>query len=152
MGQTPRFAEKPRFAEEEPSANVRLNSWKEIAAYLDRDPRTVQLWEKSLRLPVHRLNHNSRASVYAYTAEVDAWLHLRSISVPEVRPELRLHPPASLLSAALSIKRTRIAAVFTLAIALLGNVLAWYWVARRPARQPRSATPPSCQSIPPSAR
>jgi len=57
---------------------VKLNSWKEIASYLDRDPRTVQLWEKYEGLPVHRLTHRTRASVYAYTGEVDAWLRARS--------------------------------------------------------------------------
>ncbi len=59
-------------------APVRLNSWKQIAAYLDRDPRTVQLWEKEEGLPVHRLNHHARPSVYAYADEIDAWLEARS--------------------------------------------------------------------------
>jgi len=57
---------------------VKLNSWKEIASYLDRDPRTVQLWEKHEGLPVHRLTHRARASVYAFTSEIDAWLRARS--------------------------------------------------------------------------
>jgi hypothetical protein len=30
-----------------------LGSWKEIAAYLGRDVRTVQRWEKKEGLPVH---------------------------------------------------------------------------------------------------
>ena len=60
-----------------PSADTRLNSWKEIAAYFDRDIRTVQLWEKSEALPIHRHEHNSRSSVYAFPSELDAWLHNR---------------------------------------------------------------------------
>ena len=52
---------------------ARLDSWKEIAAYLNRDARTVQRWEKSEGLPVHRHVHESLATVYAYTAELDAW-------------------------------------------------------------------------------
>jgi hypothetical protein len=56
------------------SANIKLDSWKSIAAYLGRDPRTVQLWEKAEGLPIHRLNHTSRPSVYAYTIEIDAWI------------------------------------------------------------------------------
>ena len=68
--------------------NVRLDSWKEIAAYLDRDPRTVQLWEKSEGLPVHRINHQARATVYAFTSEIDAWMRARSgIIVPAVAPD-----------------------------------------------------------------
>src|SRR5579864_8507565 len=31
-----------------------LEAWKDIAAYLRRDIRTVQRWEKSLGLPIHR--------------------------------------------------------------------------------------------------
>jgi DNA-binding transcriptional regulator YiaG len=36
---------------------ARLDSWKEIAAYLKRGARTVQRWEREERLPVHRLPH-----------------------------------------------------------------------------------------------
>ncbi len=31
----------------------RLDSWKEIAAYLNRDVTTVQRWEKREAMPVH---------------------------------------------------------------------------------------------------
>jgi Tol biopolymer transport system component len=51
----------------------RLDSWKEIARYLDRDESTVQRWEKREGMPVHRHVHTKRGSVYAYTAELDAW-------------------------------------------------------------------------------
>jgi TolB-like protein/Tfp pilus assembly protein PilF len=51
-----------------------LDSWKEIAAYLRKDIRTVQLWEKKEGLPVHRHAHAARATVYAYPAELDGWL------------------------------------------------------------------------------
>ena len=51
----------------------RLNSWKEIAAYLQKDVRTVQRWEKKEGLPVHRKPHDKLSSVYAYEAELDAW-------------------------------------------------------------------------------
>lgn len=50
----------------------RLDSWKEIAAYLKRDERTVRRWEKE-GLPVHRKVHKKQASVYAYRAEIEAW-------------------------------------------------------------------------------
>jgi hypothetical protein len=39
----------------------RLDSWKEIAAYLGRAIRTVQRWEREEGLPVHRLMHENRA-------------------------------------------------------------------------------------------
>jgi TolB-like protein/Tfp pilus assembly protein PilF len=52
----------------------RLDSWKEIAAYLKRDERTVRRWEAE-GLPVHRKVHKKQASVYAYKGEIDAWWH-----------------------------------------------------------------------------
>jgi TolB-like protein/Tfp pilus assembly protein PilF len=56
----------------------RLDSWKEIASYLDRDVRTVQRWERHDALPVRRLQHTKLASVYAYTAELDQWRTARA--------------------------------------------------------------------------
>jgi dienelactone hydrolase len=50
----------------------RLDSWKEIAAYLKRDERTVRRWERE-GLPVRRHMHKKQASIYAYKAEIDAW-------------------------------------------------------------------------------
>jgi Tol biopolymer transport system component len=50
-----------------------LESWKEIAAYVQRDVRTAKRWEKSEGLPVHRHHHLSRSSVYAYPSELEAW-------------------------------------------------------------------------------
>ncbi len=54
----------------------RLDSWKAIAEYLDRDPTTVMRWAKERGLPVHVVpgeGHRRRA-VYAYKGEIDAWL------------------------------------------------------------------------------
>jgi hypothetical protein len=55
----------------------RLESWKEIAAYLKRSERTVRRWEENEGLPVHRLQHDKRGSVYAYSTELDAWRESR---------------------------------------------------------------------------
>jgi TolB-like protein/Tfp pilus assembly protein PilF len=55
----------------------RLDSWKEIAAYLDRDVTTVQRWEKREGMPVHRHLHDKRGSVYALGPELDEWLRSR---------------------------------------------------------------------------
>src|SRR5690349_9320921 len=56
----------------------RLDSWKEIAAYLDRDVTTVQRWEKREGMPVHRHVHDKMGSVYASRAELDAWVAQRA--------------------------------------------------------------------------
>ncbi len=58
----------------------RLDSWKEIAAYLRRQVRTVNLWEKTEGLPVHRHLHSKRGTVYAYKSELDEWFRLRALS------------------------------------------------------------------------
>lgn len=54
-----------------------LESWKQIAAYLHRNIRTCQMWEKDLGLPVHRLDSSARARVFAYADEIDRWRHDR---------------------------------------------------------------------------
>ena len=51
-----------------------LDSWKDVAAYLRRDVRTCQTWEKELGLPVHRLNGSPKARVFAYSDEIDRWM------------------------------------------------------------------------------
>lgn len=51
-----------------------LSSWKNIAAYLDRGVRTVQRWETTLGLPVHRMSAGQLAPVFAYEREIDLWL------------------------------------------------------------------------------
>ena len=57
----------------------RLDSWKEIAAYLKRDVTTVQRWEKREGMPVHRHLHDRMGSVYASRAELDAWTRSRNL-------------------------------------------------------------------------
>jgi TolB-like protein/Tfp pilus assembly protein PilF len=56
----------------EPAAGERLESWKAIAAYLKRDESTVRRWEGE-GLPVHRLPHKKKATVYAFKSELDVW-------------------------------------------------------------------------------
>src|SRR5215469_7155298 len=51
----------------------RLHSWKEIAAYLKREVRTLHHWEAEEGLPIHRHLHKKRGSVYAYRSELEAW-------------------------------------------------------------------------------
>ena len=51
-----------------------LRGWKQIAAYLHRDVRTVQRWERNEHLPVHRQLHLKSGTVHAVRAELDEWL------------------------------------------------------------------------------
>jgi tetratricopeptide (TPR) repeat protein len=61
------------FSDETYATADRLDSWKEIAAYLKRDVRTVQRWEKTENLPVRRHLHEKQGTVYAFRAEIDSW-------------------------------------------------------------------------------
>lgn len=76
------------------SAAERLDSWKEIAAYLKRGARTVQRWEHEEGLPVHRLQHDQGSTVWAYKSEVDEWWASRQ-SAAETQPAARKQPEIS---------------------------------------------------------
>ena len=62
-------------------AAPRWSRGKKSPAYLNRDERTARRWEKEEALPIHRHYHRSRAVVYAYPGELDAWRTSRG-SVP----------------------------------------------------------------------
>ena len=62
-----------RTVRPQPATDDRLDSWKEIAAHLNRDIRTLFRWEAQEKLPVYRHLHKQRSSVYAYRSELDAW-------------------------------------------------------------------------------
>ncbi len=72
-------------------ASERLDSWKEIAAYLKRDARTVQRWEKCEGMPIYRHLHSERGTVYAYRSELDAWWNDRR---PGLEQEQDVQPGA----------------------------------------------------------
>src|SRR5882757_3982221 len=67
-----------------PLPDRKLVSWKEIASYLGREVRTVQRWERTEGLPVHRHEHKKKSTVYAYARELDAWIKQRQ---PKDDPE-----------------------------------------------------------------
>lgn len=50
-----------------------LDSWKEIATYIRRDTRTAMRWAAH-GMPVHHVPGSPRGRVFAYAAEIDAWL------------------------------------------------------------------------------
>ena len=51
----------------------RLDSWKSIAEYLERSPRTVQRWHAFHGLPIHHFG-GQKGSVFAYAEDIDRWL------------------------------------------------------------------------------
>ena len=72
---------------ERPSQD-RLDSWKEIATYFNRDVTTVQRWEKREGMPVHRHLHGRMGTIYAFRADLDAWARSRN---PDAAREVVVH-------------------------------------------------------------
>src|SRR5689334_7283409 len=81
-----------------------LNSWKEIAAYLNRGVRTVQRWEVELGLPVRRPRGRSRSAVIAFRADLDQWLNSRPTRDGDGHAVAQL-PLSSMVDAATSTAR-----------------------------------------------
>ncbi len=52
----------------------RLNGWKEIGSYFQKNERTVKRWEQR-GMPVHRLPGGAKTAVFAYADELDSWLN-----------------------------------------------------------------------------
>lgn len=70
-----------------------LDSWKAIADYLQRDVRTLQRWERTKGLPLHRLPGGCKPRVYALKTELDAWLGWQhSGSPPPLYPTIAVLP------------------------------------------------------------
>jgi TolB-like protein/Flp pilus assembly protein TadD len=88
------MSEAPLGAASLKPALDRLDSWKEIAAYLKRDVTTVQRWEKREGMPVHRHLHDRMGSVYAFSSELDAWVQSRKLPLEEEQKGLRPEWPA----------------------------------------------------------
>src|SRR5687767_10941795 len=92
-------------AAERPSDD-RLESWKEIAAYMRRDVTTVQRWEKREGMPVHRHVHDKIGSVYAFKTELDAWARGRSLTLV-AEPDVESVTPSSIQPSSIPKPRRR---------------------------------------------
>lgn len=88
------------------ASSDRLDSWKDIAAYLKRDVSTVQRWEKREAMPVHRHLHDKLGTVYAYRSEVDTWCSGRGVELPPQDPTDML-PAAPLAEGTMPLPRPR---------------------------------------------
>ena len=106
----------------------RLDSWKEIAAYLKRDVTTVQRWEKREGMPVHRHLHDRMGSVYASRTDLDAWMRRRNLRAGQengnnaVAPDPPAAPPRR---AALLTKWTFVLPLAAAAAALAIGATLW---------------------------
>jgi len=73
-----------------PDRPDRLDGWKAIATHLGRSVRTVQRWELTEGLPVHRHPHQKQASAWAYRDELNEWAGRRGEIVAGTVGPLRL--------------------------------------------------------------
>src|SRR5215470_12169873 len=107
----------------QPAAAERLDSWKEIAAYLKRDESTVRRWETE-GLPVRRRPHLKGWTVYAYKVELDAWWndgHARSEEI--ARQKQLKEKGAQVLTPSARRLRSRLTVVSIVLIAALIAVI-----------------------------
>ncbi len=102
----------------------RLDSWKEIAAYLKRDVTTVQRWEKREGMPVHRHLHDKMGSVYASRAELDAWMSARNPQAAQENGNSATSPHLPVASPRSPISTFRSKWRFVFLLAAVGVVLA----------------------------
>jgi hypothetical protein len=52
----------------------RIDSWKGIAEYINRDVATCMKWARLYGLPIYHIDPKSRRSpVFAYKSEIDNW-------------------------------------------------------------------------------
>jgi hypothetical protein len=72
----------------------RLDSWKAIADYLNRDVRTLRRWEAQ-GLPVRRVPGGRGHSVFAFRSEIDAWLKAHVAATEAAVPVMPRPPVAS---------------------------------------------------------
>src|ERR1700730_10061105 len=106
----------------------RLDSWKEIAAYLNRDVTTVQRWEKREGMPVRRHLHDRMGSVYAFRADLDAWVLSRNLPSAQENGSNAPSPSPPVPRSAISTSLTRWMFVLPLAAvaALVIGASVWF--------------------------
>ena len=94
----------------------RLDGWKRIAQFLNRDVRTVRRWEKNLGLPVRRVMHDKGATVFAYRPELEQWLDQRNKLAPKPKP-----------AGTQAEKQSRRAWIWPAVSVIAISALAWLW-------------------------
>lgn len=118
-----------------------LESWKEISAFLGRDIRTCQRWERELGLPIHRLDGSPRARVFAYKSELGAWLDQK---LRNGEPAPSGHP----MTGPRSVLRPR-PLLLAISVLVLAALIAWRFVLPpRPPRLPAGFVPPVLAVVP----
>jgi TolB-like protein/Tfp pilus assembly protein PilF len=124
------------------SATDRLDSWKEIAAYLRRSVRTVHRWESEQGLPVHRHLHQSSGTVYAFKSELDAWWASRKVELEATAEPVEESPASPRQSRPIAASMR-----WPIAVGVVVVVAALAFVGRWQDRLFGDGKPPSIRSI-----
>jgi hypothetical protein len=99
-----------------PVGDVRVRGWKDIGRWFGVDERTVKRWEAARGLPIRRVPGEPRAPVFAYEAELTAWLQSGGAREGEAAP-LPVAPAAPVTQGRLPL---------ALAIAALVAAVGWF--------------------------
>jgi len=109
----------------------RLDSWKSISTYLERDVSTLLRWEREKGLPIHRIPGGKRHAVYAFRRELDEWLAKPTLIPGADSEQLRnknrnsapVIPPDPLAEATPSISSSQVRYGWKLPLHLSGGIL-----------------------------
>ncbi|RYD68475.1 MAG: tetratricopeptide repeat protein [Sphingomonadales bacterium] len=114
----------------------RLNGWKAIAAFFDRDRTTVARWARERDLPVHHIPGGKQRSVFAFEHELAAWARQHAAEVEAVDVPSVVEDPASLPPAVTAPRRWSwiVAAAFVSLVTFAAAYLLW-------PRQPAAPRP-----------
>lgn len=125
----------------------RLDGWKAIAAYFNRDRTTAMRWARERGLPIRRMPGGKQGSVFAFEHELAAWaLNQQDMADPvetvssdapaplaegEADPAAPHSPPSP--------RRHRLGLAAAAALVVAGTIGAWTW---------RSTPPPATGAAP----
>lgn len=82
-----------------------LSSWKEIAHFFGKGVRTVQRWEKTLDLPIHRPPGAPSNVVLARTSDLEEWMHRGQAAAAVASSEDDLKSSPVMLDAVAALER-----------------------------------------------
>jgi tetratricopeptide (TPR) repeat protein len=130
---------------QDPAAVKRLDGWKAIAGYFNRDRTTAMRWARERGLPVRRMPGGKQGSVFAFEHELAAWA-LRQTDIddaPPAEPLAEPAPPPAPEPIPAAPRRRGIVLAGLAALALAGGIGAWtLWPSPPPEPAVRSLEMP----------